>query len=383
MTFSAPTTPGKSPILTLFGTRPETIKLGPVIRELECLDLATRNVFSGQHQDLARPFIKSQKIRVDDDLEAMRPGQTANQLCAEVQRRLDTVLQEHGPSAVIVQGDTNTAMIGALAAFQRRIPIGHVEAGLRSGDAGNPFPEEMNRRLISQLATWHFTATDRNADALKSEGFAPESIHTVGNPGLDSLRVTLSEAKPKAQLEELLKLSEGMRLVVLTTHRRESIGGPMEQNLRILRDFIEASPDFSLVFPVHPNPEILHLAETLFSGIPRIHRIDPLPHDQFLLLLSHAWAIVSDSGGIQEEAPSIGTPLLIIRENTERPEAVDCGAARMVGTPELLRDALQEAASGADWFQQAHQVDNPFGDGRSGKRIADILKMELSDPYTA
>ncbi len=367
-------------ILTLFGTRPEAIKLGPVIGQLEARSEAfqTINVTSGQHVDLLRPFVSLMKIRVDYDLAVMEPGQTLSQVCSRVLARLDPILVWEGPDLLLVQGDTTTAMAGALAGFHRGIPVGHVEAGLRSGDVQSPYPEEMNRRLITQLAAYHFAATFRNRDTLLSEGVPPERIFVTGNPVVDSLKSMMGQTSMGPTVGKLLTAANGHRHVVLTTHRRESFGRRMTENLRVLRQFIEFHDDTTLVFPVHQNPTVRKTAQAILSNHPRIHLIPPLGYEEFVALLTHAWLIVSDSGGVQEEAPTLGKPLLILRENTERPEVVDSGVARLVGgRPECLAVMLEEVYKDQVWVDKVREIENPFGQGDSGKRIVDTLQKLL------
>jgi UDP-N-acetylglucosamine 2-epimerase (non-hydrolysing) len=363
-------------VMTVFGTRPEIIKLAPVIAELERhpVTFHTVNVASGQHEDLLRPFLRSFGIRLDHHLHVMVPGQTPNGLCSRVLAALDPVLVEEAPDLLLVQGDTTTAMAGALAAFHRRIPVGHVEAGLRSGDVLSPYPEEMNRRVITQLATHHFAATLQNRAALVAEGVRPDRIFVTGNPVVDVLKGMLARPPLESPVAQLLDRTAGQRRVVLTTHRRESFGDVMVENLRVLRRFVERHRDVELVFPVHPNPVVVAAAEAALSHHPRIHLIAPLGYEDFIRLLSQAWLIVSDSGGVQEEAPTLGKPLLVIRENTERPEALQAGVARLVGgRPERLADMLEEAWSPGSWAERAAEVDNPFGRGDAGARIAQAI----------
>jgi UDP-N-acetylglucosamine 2-epimerase (non-hydrolysing) len=317
-------------ILTIFGTRPEVIKLAPVIQQLEVLKtkFQTVNITSAQHTDLLYPFVRLFSIRIDYDLQVMEPNQTPNQVCARVLAALDPILARERPDFILVQGDTTTAMCGALSAFHQRISVGHVEAGLRSGSTYSPFPEEMNRRLITRLANYHFAATSHNRATLLCEGIAPETVFVTGNPVVDALSAILARPNPTRRVRGLLETTQGLRRVVLTTHRRESFGKLMSTNLQVLRSYIERHPDVALIFPVHPNPAVVDPATAILSGHPRIHLIEPLDYMDFIFLLSQAWLIVSDSGGVQEEAPTLRKPLLILRENTERPAAVPSGWPR-------------------------------------------------------
>ena len=373
---------GCSKVLTVFGTRPEVIKLAPVIEQLEAQREAFRtiNVTSAQHTDLLYPFVCMFGIRVDHDLQIMEPNQTPNQVCARVLARLDLLLDEERPDLILVQGDTTTALAGALAGFHRRIPIGHVEAGLRSGNAYSPYPEEMNRRLITRLATYHFAATRRNRATLLSEGVPEDTVFVTGNPVVDSLHTILERAGVSPVVESLLEATSGLKRIVLTTHRRESFGEVMAANLSVLRSFVARRTDVALLFPVHPNPAVAGPATAILSGRPRIHLIPPLGYADFIVLLSHAWLLVSDSGGVQEEAPTLGKPVLVLRENTERPEAIEAGVARLIGgQPARLGLMLEEAYQDRSWIRDVGRCANPFGQGDSGKQIAQIIACLLDE----
>jgi UDP-N-acetylglucosamine 2-epimerase (non-hydrolysing) len=372
-------------VLSLFGTRPEVIKLAPVIRSLESRPegFRTLNVASGQHESLASPFIRLFGLRVDHELRVMRPGQSPNEVCSRVVAALDPLLLREAPDVVLVQGDTTTALAGALAAFHRRIPVGHVEAGLRSGDAMSPYPEEMNRRLISRLASFHFAATAANRDNLLREGVADEDVFVTGNTVVDALLEVLPVLRPSPQLQGWLDVTARTRRIVLTTHRRESFGTRLVENLRTLRRFVEEKADATLIFPVHPNPVVVETARSILSSHPRIHLLDPLPYEDFLQLLSQSFLIVSDSGGVQEEAPTLGRPLLVLRENTERPEGLERGNSRLADTPERLDALLHEAWVKGSWAEAARRVDNPFGRGDAAERIAEVLYGNLVAPGEA
>jgi UDP-N-acetylglucosamine 2-epimerase (non-hydrolysing) len=367
-------------ILSVFGTRPEVIKLAPVIQEREDRRDAfeTVNVSSSQHTSLLYPLIDLFGLCIDHDLRVMRPKQTLNGLCARVLESLDPILERTRPDLILVQGDTTTAMAGALAGFHRKIPVAHVEAGLRTGNALSPFPEEMNRRIVSRLATYHFAPTRGNLDILLAEGVPPDRVFLTGNPVVDSL-VTILEKFPQLPVvDELVRETEGLRRIVLTTHRRESFGETMVENLRVVRRFVESHSDVAVIFPVHPNPAVTEAARLVLADHPRIRLIPPLRYEEFVVLLAYAWLIVSDSGGVQEEAPTLGKPLLILRENTEVPEAVECGVAKLVGgCPDRLASALEQVHSDGTWIEQVRKTDNPFGQGDSGTRIADALEVVL------
>jgi UDP-N-acetylglucosamine 2-epimerase (non-hydrolysing) len=366
-------------VLVLFGTRPEAIKLAPVIHELRSRDFRTVVVSSSQHKQILRPFLETLKVDVDHDLSVMRKNQTPNEVCSKVMAKLDRVLAAEQPDLILVQGDTTTALAGALAGFNRKIPVGHVEAGLRSGNIASPFPEEMNRRVISQMASLHFAATEMNRDNLVTETVPEEKIFVTGNPVVDSLQSMLDGHVPSAKIAKLLELTEGCKRILLTTHRRESFGEALTSNLKVLAEFADAHPDVCLFFPVHPNPNVKSVAGELLGGRPNVHLLEPLDYSDFLAIMKAAWLIVSDSGGVQEEAPSLGKPLLVIRENTERPEAIHSGISKLVGAdPEKLKHLLEENYAVETWIKSVKEVENPFGDGRASERIVDVISEHVA-----
>ena len=367
-------------VLTLFGTRPEVIKLAPVVRALEARPrrFQTLNVASGQHADLLHPFARELSLRIDVDLEVASERQSTAEVCRRVLEMLPSLLARERPDVLLVQGDTTTAFAGALAGFYQGVAVGHVEAGLRSGDIGSPYPEEMNRRLITQLASFHFAATEYNAETLRSEGVSEGRIAVTGNPVVDAVSWALADTTPSERVLEIVRRAGERKLIVLTTHRRESFGAVMGERLKVLRRFIERHSDTALVFPVHLNPAVQECARRELADAQRIHCMEPLEYLEFIHLLARSWLVVSDSGGVQEEAPSVGKPVLVIRDNTERKEAVDAGTARLVGrSAEALESLLEEAYVDSDWFQRACRVENPFGRGDSGDRIADALDRFL------
>ena len=370
---------GRRRVLVLFGTRPEAIKLAPVIHELRKRSFDAIVVSSSQHKQLLRPFLESLDIQIDHDLSVMKRNQSPNDVCSRVMTKLDRILAAERPDLILVQGDTTTTLAGALAAFNRRIPVGHIEAGLRSGDLMSPFPEEMNRRVVSQMAAFHFAATEENRRNLLSEDVASEKIFVTGNTVVDSLHAMLAGLTPSADVSDLLRSTNGMKRLLLTTHRRESFGSTMESNLRILRQFVERHEDVCLLFPVHPNPNVKSIAGELLGGHERIHLLGPLDYSDFLAIMRGSWMIVSDSGGVQEEAPSLGKPLLVLRENTERPEAIQAGISKLVGgRPGALRHLLESNYATETWIRSVQQIANPFGDGRSAARIVSIIEEKLA-----
>jgi len=373
--------PRKS-ILTLFGTRPEVIKLAPVILQLEKRKdvLDTINVFSGQHADLVRTLAEFFGIRIDCDCRLMTFDQDPEELLRRAVRRVCDIVRRERPDLVVVQGDTSTALAGAIAGNRCGIPVAHVEAGLRSGSLFSPYPEEVNRISITRLATLHFAATESNRDSLLREGVAETSIVVTGNPIVDALKLVLDNRGSQAE-PCLIRCVSAPKCIVLTTHRRESFGRVLEQNLRVIRSFVEEHADTHLVFPVHPNPNTRILAFDILGDHPRITLTSALPYAEFIGLLSKCWLVISDSGGVQEEVPSLGKPLLILRENTERQECIETGIARLVGgRPEVLRAMLEEACQPGSWVNSVHKIANPFGSGNSAERIVRQIVSWLQVP---
>ncbi len=366
-------------VLVLFGTRPETIKLAPVIHRLRERSLQTLVVSSGQHKQLLDPFLSEFNIEADISLDVMRRDQSPNDVCSRILDRLDKILISEQPDLILVQGDTTTALAGTLAGFYRRIPVGHVEAGLRSGNIMSPFPEEMNRRMISQAASFHFAATGNNRDNLLAEGVPASKIYVTGNPVIDSVKRILKNLKASPEIDRLIKATTGQKRLVLTTHRRESFEAAMTENLEVIRDFVQRREDVCLIFPVHPNPNVLRIARKIFDRRERVHLIDPVAYSDFLMLMRAAWLIVSDSGGVQEESPSLGKPLLVLRENTERPEAAEAGIAKLVGNrSQALKQLLEENYGDETWIRSVKKIANPFGDGRAAERIVKIIEQSFT-----
>lgn len=367
-------------VLCLFGTRPEIIKLAPVLRALESRreQITPLHVASSQHEELLHPLARELGVRIDHDLKVMEEGESPARAAARVLHSLDELIAREEPHLLLVQGDTTTAMAGALTAFLRGIPVGHVEAGLRSGDPESPFPEEMNRRLITQLASLHFAPTPSNAAALRAEGVPENRIVVTGNPVVDALLAARAARPPAPELSERIDALGSTRLIVLTMHRRESFGSVLESNLRALRDFVQEHDGIALMVPVHPNPEVREPTRAILGGVPRIQLLEPLAYTDFLYLLGRAWLIISDSGGVQEEACTLGVPVLVLRDETERREAVEVGTVRLAGrSPENLKEQLDALLLNDGWIRAVRALENPYGRGDSGERIAAALEKFL------
>lgn len=364
-------------ILSVFGTRPEAIKMAPVVREIQRRPgLRSVVCVTAQHRQMLDQALATFQITADIDLDIMRDRQDLAALTSALVAALAPVIRETRPAAVLVQGDTTTAMTAALAAFYRRVPVGHVEAGLRTYDRYAPFPEEVNRRLIATLATWHFAPTRRAANALLAEGTAPGQVFVTGNTVIDALETVVAEHPEAAlQLSEL----DGYKLILVTAHRRENFGEPLAQICAALREVADCRPDVRIVFPVHLNPEVASSVHHLLGDHPRITLLPPLDYAPFMHVLRQSHFVMTDSGGAQEEAPAFGRPVLVMRRETERPEAVEAGTARLVGTDraDLVREALRLLDDRAAYLAMARAV-NPFGDGTAARQIVDILERELA-----
>jgi UDP-N-acetylglucosamine 2-epimerase (non-hydrolysing) len=370
----------KKKILVVLGTRPEAIKLAPVVlelrrrsREFTCILCVT-----SQHRQMLAPMLRFFGLVPDHDLKVMRSNQQLGELTGRILSGLDRVLAVEQPDWVVVQGDTTTAMTGALAAFYRQIPVAHVEAGLRTGNKYSPFPEEINRRVIGALADVHFTPTDLATRNLRREGISADTIVQTGNTVVDAL-IWMARKRTliRRALQDLPGLPAADKLVLVTGHRRENFGGGLEQVCQALRELADARPDMGFVYPVHLNPNVKAVVEARLKGHPRIALVPPVSYPAMVGLLQRAWLVVTDSGGIQEEAPTFGVPVLVTRNTTERPEGIRAGNARLVGTDAsaiarwILRLARDPAA-----YRRMAQARNPYGDGRAAKRIADRLAQE-------
>jgi len=371
---SQQTGPFSARILVVFGTRPEAIKLAPVIRELNDVPhFETIVVSSGQHKELLAPVLKVFGIRPDHDLAVMKSGQTPNQVLSETIAGLDRILEDERPDLVLIQGGTATALAGALAGFNRDIAVGHVEAGLRTGNLRSPFPEEMNRRLITQAATFHFAPTAENRPNLLKEQVSDQQIFVTGNTIVDALEIA-GKMPHSGQVEKVLEMTEGLKRIVLTMHRRESFREKMKEYLTAVQDFVERRKDVCVIFPVHPNPDARKIATDVLKEHDRILLLEPLHYVDFLYLVKNSWLVLTDSQGMIEEAPSLGKPVIILQNKTELGEAVMCGIAKLVGAGPLPFPEMLENTYLADsWVKSVKEMQNPFGDGGSAKRIVEVL----------
>lgn len=362
--------------LAVIGTRPEAIKMVPVVQELrEDPRTETVVVSTAQHRQMLDQVFNLFGLVPDVDLNIMQPRQSLNDIVCRAVEGLDRVFHEHAPDAVLVQGDTTTAFVAALAAFNRKIPVGHVEAGLRSGRLMNPYPEEGNRRLISGIASMHFTPTQQSAENLRRENIAEKSIYVTGNTVVDCL-IRIVEAQAGLLTPFLPKgfHLNGRRMVLVTAHRRENWAGPLRHLCGAVRELAKEFRDIWFLYPVHLNPAVRETVMPLLSGLPNVALIDPLPYGAFVEAMAASHLILTDSGGVQEEAPSLGKPVLVLRETTERPEGVASGAAMLVGMEKTrIVTATRHLLTDEFAYSQMVGYDNPYGDGHAARRTVEGL----------
>ena len=362
-------------VLAVMGTRPEAIKMAPVVQELGARtgSFEVRVCLTAQHRQLLDGVIGLFHLRVDHDLDLMRPGQSPEDVNSRVLKGVGQVLEVERPDVVLVHGDTTTTFAAALACYYHHIPAGHVEAGLRTYDKFRPFPEEMNRRLADVLCDYHYAPTPMAAEHLRSERISEDHIVVTGNTVIDAL---LDVAQRPYEFEDPLLKSVGSarRLILVTAHRRESFGERFEQMCMAMRDLVQRNADVELVYPVHPNPSVQAPVDETLGGQERIHVIKPLEYLPFVHLLKKAYFVLTDSGGVQEEAPALGKPVLVMREVTERPEAITAGTAALVGnTYEGIVSGVQNLLDSPERYRGMANAVNPYGDGLASKRIADHL----------
>jgi len=365
-------------ILTVFGTRPEAIKMFPVVHALRAQPgIEARVCVTAQHREMLDQVLDIAQIVPDVDLDVMQPNQSLDALLARLVTGLGEAFDRERPDRILVHGDTLTTMAGTIAAYFRKIPVGHVEAGLRSGDIYQPWPEEVNRRVTGVVADLHFAPTQAAADALTAENVDPVRIHITGNTVIDALLATQAQltARPEmaAGLNDLATRFAGRRIVAVTSHRRENFGEGMRNIARAIAR-IAGRPDVAVIFPVHPNPNVRSVMDAELAGRDNVAMIDPLDYPHFVRLLDMCELVLTDSGGVQEEAPSLGKPVLVMRETTERPEGVAAGTARLVGTdPAQIVTEIFSLLDDKAAYSAMSRAHNPFGDGKAAQRIAKVI----------
>ncbi len=359
--------------LFVFGTRPEAIKLAPVVKELarrsDTYDVKVG--VTAQHRQMLDQVLNLFDIRPDADLNIMSPNQSLDRIVSRAIEGIGKVMDDLNPDVVIVQGDTTTTFVGALAAFHRKIPVAHVEAGLRTHDRYSPFPEEINRQLSSRLTTVHLAPTEGSRNNLLVEGFCEKDIYVTGNTVIDAL---LDVAARPFAFEDPILLNLPERVILITAHRRESFGQPFLHMCEAVRELAQCYPDAALVYPVHLNPNVRKPVSDILQGLDNVHLIEPMDYEPFVHLMKKATVILTDSGGIQEEAPSLGKPVLVMREKTERPEGIAAGTVRLVGTDKrAIIETTRELLDDEQVYRKMSGTTNPYGDGNASKRIAEIL----------
>ena len=359
-------------IMLVFGTRPEAIKMCPLVNELKKREkLQTVVCVTGQHRQMLDMVLEAFDVTPDYDLSIMKDKQTLFDVTTNILHKIKKVLEKEMPDVVLVHGDTSTTFVTALACFYLQIPIGHVEAGLRTYNIYSPYPEEFNRQAVSIVSKYNFAPTELSRQNLLKEGKKPDCIYVTGNTAIDALKTTVRENYTHPELE----WAKGSRLILITAHRRENLGEPMQHMFRAIRRVMDEHPDVKAIYPIHMNPVVRETANEYLGNDNRIHIIEPLDVLDFHNFLSRSYLILTDSGGIQEEAPSLGKPVLVMRDTTERPEGIAAGTLKLVGTEEeTIYKEFSRLLSDKDEYETMSKASNPYGDGHACERIADILE---------
>ena len=362
----------KLKLMTIFGTRPEAIKMCPLVLEMGKYPDYIEPIVAvtAQHREMLDQVLELFNIKPDYDLNIMASGQTLYDITTRALTGLKEVIEEAKPDMVLVHGDTTTTFAGALAAFYAQVPVGHVEAGLRTGNKYSPYPEEMNRKLTGSIADMHFAPTSTSKANLLKENVNPETILVTGNTVIDALQTTVKADYEFADAEFNKIFARGNRLILMTTHRRENLGEPMRNVYKALRKVLETHADVEAIFPVHKNPKVREIVEEELGGLARVHLIEPMDYEPFANLMGKVDIVLTDSGGIQEEAPALGKPVLVLRDTTERPEAVEAGTVKLIGTE--YEDVLRETnllLDDAEHYKKMSEATNPYGDGKACERI--------------
>ena len=359
-------------VMLVFGTRPEAIKMCPLVKELKSRpSIRTVVCVSGQHRQMLDQVLETFEVVPDYDLSIMKDKQTLFDVTTNILERIKAVLEEVKPDVVRVHGDTSTTFVTALACFYMQIPVGHVEAGLRTYNIYSPYPEEFNRQAVGIIAKYNFSPTEMARQNLLNEGKDASTIYVTGNTAIDALKTTVREEYTHPELE----WAEGSRLILLTAHRRENLGQPMYNMFRAIKRVVDENPDLKVIYPIHMNPLVRQVAAEVFGDDPRFHIIEPLDVLHFHNFLARSHLILTDSGGIQEEAPSLGKPVLVMRDTTERPEGVAAGTLKLVGTnEETIYQEMNRLLTDPEAYNSMSHASNPYGDGFASQRIADILE---------
>ncbi|MEG0823760.1 MAG: UDP-N-acetylglucosamine 2-epimerase (non-hydrolyzing) [Erysipelotrichaceae bacterium] len=358
-------------VMSIFGTRPEAIKMAPLVKELERREEIESIVcVTAQHRQMLDQVLQVFDIHPQYDLDIMKTGQSLTEITSRVLLGLEDVITKVKPDIILVHGDTSTTYAGALAAFYNHVKIGHVEAGLRTYNKYSPFPEEMNRQMVSVLADLHFAPTLASKQNLLNEAKCSENIYVTGNTAIDALQTTVDDSYSHEQLE----WAKDSKLILLTAHRRENLGEPMRHMFRAINRIVNEHSDVKVLYPIHMNPKVREIAQEVFNGNDRVRLIEPLEVLDFHNFLNRSYIILTDSGGIQEEAPSLGKPVLVLRDTTERPEGIAAGTLKLAGTnEETIYSMLKELLTNTEVYEQMSHASNPYGDGQASKRIVDII----------
>lgn len=361
-------------VMSIFGTRPEAIKMAPVLKALEAEPrIECIHVVTGQHREMLDQVLKEFDIVPKVDLALMEPNQTLSRLTAKTLTALEPVMSEYQPDLVLVQGDTTTAFVSGLAAFYAKIPVAHVEAGLRTEHRYDPFPEEINRRLLTGLSEMHFAPTDGSANNLTREGIARDSILITGNTVTDAL-LQMVKTLPDGLPDGLPSVAPGNRMLLVETHRRENLGEPMKEICSALRMIVKNFTNCEIIFSVHKNPKVREVVMPELQGVERVHLIEPVDYPTLVRLMRASYLILTDSGGIQEEAPSLGKPVLVLRKTTERPEGVEAGVAKLVGhNQETIFSEAAQLLQDSSAYKSMSQIASPYGDGQAAQRMVQAI----------
>ena len=359
-------------VMLVFGTRPEAIKMCPLVNELKTRKgIETIVCVTGQHRQMLDQVLEAFQVEPDYDLSIMKDRQTLFDVTTNILNRIKAVLEEVQPDVVLVHGDTSTTFVTALACFYLQIPVGHVEAGLRTYNIYSPYPEEFNRQAVSIISAYNFAPTELSKENLLRDGKNPDTIYVTGNTAIDALKTTVREDYTHPDLE----WAKGSRLIMITAHRRENLGEPMKHMFRAIRRVCDEHPDIKAIYPIHMNPVVREIADSILGDDERIRIIEPLDVLDFHNFLSRSYLILTDSGGIQEEAPSLGKPVLVMRDTTERPEGIKAGTLKLVGTDEeVIYQNFKQLLEDEEAYRAMSTASNPYGDGFACKRIADILE---------
>lgn len=358
-------------IMVVFGTRPEAIKMCPLVNELKSRDnIITKACVTGQHRQMLDQVLEIFNVVPDYDLSIMKDKQTLFDITTNILNRIKEVLEQEKPDVVLVHGDTSTTFVTALACFYMQIPVGHVEAGLRTYNIYSPYPEEFNREAVGIISQFNFAPTEVSKENLLREGKKPETVYVTGNTVIDALKTTVRDDYKHPELE----WADGSRLIMLTAHRRENLGEPMHRMFRAIRRIVDETPDVKVIYPIHMNPVVRKAADEELGDDDRIHIIEPLDVLDFHNFMARSYLILTDSGGIQEEAPSLGKPVLVMRDTTERPEGIKAGTLKLVGTDEeVIYQEFKKLLTDKSEYEKMSKASNPYGDGFACKRIADVL----------